>query len=128
MMTNRLIPRSEWFQFFDAFSRRHQGWTTTVRVFSRRLGSQVEARNMPFEGIVARADADGPISIHLGSAPPRSNIEHEIEEPRQVWVELSEDGAEQALEVESKDGTQTVIEFGAAQTQGGRGAIAQKET
>lgn len=110
-MANRLVPRSEWFYFFDGFSRRHQGRATTVRVLSPRLGSQVEARDMPLEGVVARGDASGTISIHLGSAPPRSNIEHEIYTPRRVWVELSDAGAERALEVESEDGTQTVIEL-----------------
>jgi hypothetical protein len=119
-MPNRLVPRSEWFQFFDKFSRRHRGSATTVRVLSPRIGSQVEARDMPLEGIVSREDATGAISIHLGSAPPRSNIEHEIEEPRQVWVELSDGGAEKALEVESQDGTKTMLEFRAAQVRRGR--------
>lgn len=114
-MRNRLVPRSEWFRFFGDFSRRHQGWATTVYVLSPKLGSQVEARNMPFEGIVSRAEADGPISILLGSAPPGSNLEHEIEDPRQVWVELSEAGAEEALQVESQDGTKTMLQFRAAQ-------------
>lgn len=127
-MTNRLVPRSEWFHFFDAFSRRHQGSSTTVRVLSPRLGSQIEARNLPLEGIVARSDASGPISVHLGSAPPRSNIEHQIEEPKQVWVELSEAGAEEALQVESDDGTQTVIEFRTPKIQGERGRLGQEET
>ena len=113
-MRNRLVPRSEWFRFFDAFSRRHQGWATTVSVLSPKLGSQVEARDMPLEGIVVSAGATGSISLHLGSAPPRSNIEHEIEDPRQVWVELSEEGAEEALDVESQDGTKTVIHLRAA--------------
>lgn len=75
---------------------------------------------MPLEGIVSRAEATGPISIHLGAAPPRSNLEHEIEVPKQVWVELSEQGAEEALEVESLDGTKTVIEFVRTEKEGGR--------
>ena len=85
-MRNRLVPRAEWFQFFDEFSRRHQGWSTTVHVLSPKLGSQVEARDLPLEGIVSHADGSGPISLFLGSAPPRSNLEHEIESPRQVWI------------------------------------------
>ena len=112
-MRNRLVPKSEWYRFFDNFSRRHVGRIATVHVFGPKLGSQIEARDMPLEGIVSSADTTGPISIHLGAAPPRANIEHEIEEPKQVWVELSESGIEKALEVESKDGTKTMLEFGA---------------
>jgi Family of unknown function (DUF5335) len=111
-MRNRLVPRSEWFQFFDAFSRRHQGRIATVHVFGPKIGSQVEARGMPLEGIVSNRDATGPIAIYLGAAPPTSNVEHEIDEPRQVWVELSDDGTEKALQVESRDGTKTMLELG----------------
>lgn len=110
-MRNRLVPRSEWSRFFDDFSRRHQGQSTTVHVFGVRIGSQIEARELPLEGIVSRADAAGSLSIHLGSAPPKTNIEHHIAEPKRVWVEMSEAGVEEALEIEAQDGTKTVLEF-----------------
>jgi len=109
-MRNRLVPRSEWFGFFDEFSRRHAGWLVTVRVLDPSFGSQVEARDLPLEGIVPPAQTTGPISIHLGDSTT-SNLEHEIEEPKQVWVELSEAGAEEALGVVAEDGTKTVVEF-----------------
>jgi Family of unknown function (DUF5335) len=109
-MHNRLVPRSEWFRFFEEFSRRHDGWLVTVRVLHPSIGSQVQARDLPLEGIVSSADAEGPISLHLGKMLSR-NIEHEIPSPRQVWVEVSEREAEQALEVLSEDGTKTIVEF-----------------
>jgi hypothetical protein len=109
-MHNRLVPRSEWFRFFEEFSRRHDGWLVTVRILHPSIGSQVEARDLPLEGIVSRADAKGPISLHLGATLTR-NIEHEIPSPRQVWVEVSDRQAEQALEVLSEDGTKTIVEF-----------------
>ncbi len=109
-MGNRLVPRSEWFRFFEEFSRRYDGWLVTVRVLRESFGSQVEARDLPLEGIVSRADGSGPISLHLGSAAT-SNIEHEIEGPKQVWVESSEAGVEEALGVVGEDGTKTIVEF-----------------
>ncbi len=109
-MRNRLVPRSEWFLFFEEFSRRHAGWLVTVRVLHPKFGSQVEARDLALEGIVSPADASGPISIHVG-ASASSNLEHEIPRPQQVWVELSEAGAEEALGVVSEDGTRTIVEF-----------------
>jgi hypothetical protein len=112
-MRSRLIPPGEWFHFFDQFSRRYQGWRATVRVLHPSFGSQVEARDMPLEGIVAAADGTGPISVHLGGSTA-SNIEHEISAPRQVWVELSETGAEEAVGVVSEDGTKTILELRAA--------------
>ena len=90
-MENRLVPRAEWYRFFEDFSRRHEGTPATLRVLHPQLGSQIEARDLPLEGIVSAADTRGPISILLGrTANP--NLEHEIPKPRQVWVELTEAG------------------------------------
>ena len=108
-MRNRLVPRAEWFRFFQEFSRRYEGWLVTVRVLHPSFGSQVEARDLPLEGIVSSADASGPISLHLGGAT--ANVEHEIVSPRQVWVEVAAGGAEEALGVVSEDGTKTIVEF-----------------
>jgi hypothetical protein len=112
-MRNRQVPRSEWFRFLDDFSRRHDGALTTVRVLNPDFGSQVEARGLPLGGIVSAASASGPISIHVGSAAT-SHIEHEIPDLRQVWVELSESGAEEALGFMSEDGTTTIVDIGAS--------------
>jgi Family of unknown function (DUF5335) len=110
-MRNRLIPRTEWFRFFTDFSHRHQGEAATVRVLDPRFGSQVEARDLPFEGIETVADGSGPIAIFLGSAPPRANVEHLVQEPKQVWLERSDAGAEEVLDIESVDGTKTLIQL-----------------
>jgi len=113
-MPNRLVPRTEWGPFFDGFSRRHRGRTATVRVLAPKIGSQVEARDLPLEGIVPAAAAGRSVlEIHLGAAPPGTNIEHRVADPEQVWVELSATGDEEALEIRSKDGTQTVVQFAA---------------
>ena len=109
-MGNRLVPRSEWYRFFSDFSRRHEGAPATVRVLHPRLGSQVEARDLPLGGIVSSADTRGPISVHLGRSAS-GNLEHEIADPRQIWVEVSDQGVENALAVISEDGTRTIVEL-----------------
>jgi hypothetical protein len=109
-MPNRLVPRAEWVEFFQAFSRRHQDWLVTVRVLGSGLRSQIEARDRPLEGIVAGPTASDPISVHLGRRAA-SRIGHEVRNPRQVWVELSDEGAEKALNIESVDGTKTIVQF-----------------
>lgn len=109
-MRNRLVPHAEWFSFFREFSQRHEDWLVTVRVMSPDFGSQIEARDLPLEGIVASPLGKGPISIHVGRARER-HIEHEVTNPRQVWVELAEDGTEEALDIESQDGTKTIVQF-----------------
>lgn len=95
-MRNRLVPRTEWHRFFRDFSRRHEDWLVTVRIVSSALGDQVESSDLPLEGIDADPAGHGPISIHMGRSPQR-HVEHEVENPTQIWVELSEEGAEKAL-------------------------------
>jgi len=109
-MYDRQVPRTEWPEFFNRFSVRHADALATVRVLNPRFGCQVEASNLPFEGIVAPAGR-GPISIHAGRDPER-HVAHDVENPIQVWVELADDGTEEALDIESADGTKTLLIFG----------------
>jgi hypothetical protein len=109
-MRDRQVPRAEWFNFFRGFSERHEDWPATVRILSPRFGCQVGARDLPLEGIVAGRTGRGPISIHMGR-DPKNHVEHEVEKPIQVWVELADDGAEEALDIESEDGTKTLVIF-----------------
>ena len=67
-MGNRLVPRSEWYRFFQEFSRRYDGARMTVRVLHPGFGSQVEARGLPLRGIVSSATR--PVRSRFTSAPP----------------------------------------------------------
>jgi hypothetical protein len=109
-MRNRLVPRAEWLSFLKGFSRRHANDRVTVQVLAPGLGSQVEARALPLEGIMAGRRTNGPISISVGRTPER-HVEHEVPDPSQIWVQMSEDGAERALDIESQDGTRTIVQL-----------------
>jgi hypothetical protein len=109
-MRNRLVPHAEWRSFFRGFSERHEDWLVTMRVLSQALGSQIAARDVPLEGVVPGPAVGDPIAIHLGRVPER-HIEHVVKEPKRVWVQLSEQGVEAALEIESNDGTKTILQF-----------------
>jgi hypothetical protein len=111
-MRTRQIPRAEWFPFFEGFNRRHEDWLATVRVLSPTLGAQVEAQDLPFEGIVADPQGTS-LSLHLGKSS-ESHVEHPVERPIQVWLELTDDGAESALEIESENGLKTILQFRSA--------------
>src|SRR5262249_52808487 len=109
-MNDRQIPPAEWADFFKAFSVRHAETPATVRVLNPRFGCQVEASDLPFEGITADTTGRGPISIHAGR-DPQHHVAHDVEHPVQVWVELADDGTEEALDIESGDGTKTLVIF-----------------
>ncbi len=107
-MSDRQVPRSEWPDFFRQFSERHQDRPVTVRVFGERLGNQVEARELPLEGIVVGRVPGSALAIHVGSRP-NQNVEHRVGEPVRVWVEADDNGDDMAVEIESKDGTMTLV-------------------
>jgi hypothetical protein len=103
------ISRGEWEAFFGGFSRRHQGWLTTVEVLREKLGAQTEARELPLQGVFSERDGSR-ITILIGQNA-QDHLAHVVEQPRRLWVEVAEGGAEAALEVESEDGTKTILEF-----------------
>ena len=109
-MKGRFIQREEWNRCFEDFSRRHEGRLATVWVLDPRLGAQVEARGLPFEGITAHAGGRGPIVLQLGRLVG-GNVEHPVDDPAQVWLELTDEGADAALEILSAGGRKTILEL-----------------
>jgi hypothetical protein len=106
--SNRQVPRAEWHRFFDGFNRRHRGAIASVSVLTLAYGAQKEVTALPLEGIVADP-AGGSLTIVLGGAG--TFVEHPVEEPRAVWVELDDSGAERAVEIESSSESRTILEF-----------------
>lgn len=109
-MKNRQIPRSEWFGYFGQLSDKREGTLSTLRVLSSSFGAQIEAWDLPLEGIGSDRVGRGPIWIGLGQKL-QTHIVHSVPDPLQIWVELAEDGSEAALQIESKDGSKTILEF-----------------
>jgi hypothetical protein len=109
-MVTREIPRSEWLEFFDAFSRRHDGWLVTVEVFGD-LGAQVEAEERALKGIFAEdKGGSSQIEILTGSGPDET-LTHVVSRPTRVQVEETPEGAEAALQIESRDQGKTLVRF-----------------
>ena len=103
-MATEEIPREQWAAFFDGFSRRHQGWLVTVEVLGPDVGDQVEARELPLEGITAelRDPGQDEIEIFVGTRPD-SHVSHRVIAPEKVYLKRSEEGADEALEIASKE-------------------------
>ena len=109
-MPTQQIPHYEWTQFFDEFSWQHQSWLVTVEMLGRDIGHQVQVRNLPLEGITVEPNEIGEdeITIIAGSRPD-AHISHTIRTPRHVWLKQNDEGADEALEIESFEGIALVI-------------------
>ena len=111
-MQTQEIPRHEWNNFFDSFSRQHEGWLATLEVFDSEVGAQEEAHELPLEGVSVASEADKSesITISLGRTP-EDHISHTITKPEHVWLEKTDDGADAALEIESEDEPKILLRF-----------------
>lgn len=114
-MKTREIPREEWNEFFDSFSRQHEGWLVTLEVLGQEIGAQVEEHDLSFGGIVNEWDEihGNQIVIMLGTKP-QDHISHSIDRPAQVFLEQTDEGADVALSVRSADGITALLRFRSA--------------
>jgi hypothetical protein len=107
--TTREIERKEWPDFFDAFSRRHEGWLVTIEVLDEELGAQIEVENKALKGIVVERKGDPKvIDIFVWNQPDEDSC-HIIDRPTRVWVEETGEGADAAIEIESEDHATTLL-------------------
>jgi hypothetical protein len=111
-MSTREIHRDEWVAFFDGFNRQHSGWLVSIEVFGADMGAQIEASELPLQGVVAETHEAGreAISIMAGEEPAE-HMTHRIDAPTHVRLLATGEGADAALEIESADGVRTLVRF-----------------
>ena len=114
-MPTQEIPREDWNNFFDVFSRQHEGWLATLEIFASDVGAQEEAHELPLEGISTASGGNvaDAIAINLGKTP-EDHVTHTITKPEHVWLEQTSGGADAALEIDSDNQTKTLLRFRSA--------------
>ena len=104
------IPRDTWNDFFAAFSEQHDDEAVDVEIMGTDIGAQTEARELHLRGISpATSRKDEALALTLAS-PDGTHITHMIAKPIHVWVQRT-DESEGSLEIESADGTKTLLRF-----------------
>ena len=104
------IPRREWTNRLDEFSREHEGWPVSLDVLAESIGAQTEFRQLSFAGVTAEPSDGGTISITV-AVPCGGFLTHTIHSPAHVFLEADDSGADDALEIESADGTKAILQF-----------------
>ncbi len=114
-MPTQEIPREDWSNFFNVFSRQHEGWLATLEIFAPDVGAQEEAHELPLEGIsiASGGNAADAIAINLGKTA-EDHVTHTITKPEHVWLEQTSAGANTALEIESENQTKSLLRFRSA--------------
>ena len=105
------IPREAWVQQLNEFTAIHEGWLVSLDVLGPELGAQPEIVNLPLVGVSAdRIDHDGTIAVSV-MVSASGHFTHIIQGVARLCVERADDGADAALEIESGDGTRTILRF-----------------
>jgi len=111
----KIVPRRKWSGTLDQLGRKHDGWLVSLDItMPQSIGAQPEFRQMPLVGITAEPAGVGAISIAV-EEPDGDHVTHMIHSPTRVVVETTKTGADSALEIDSADGTKSVLRFRSAQ-------------
>jgi hypothetical protein len=109
-VTTQEIPKDRWRSYFDDVGKTYDGWGVTIEVLGRELGDQPAEEGLPLQGITyetAGSDA-GNILIEVGDLVP-AFVTHHVDRPQRVRVADAQPGAEFDIEIESDDGTITLV-------------------
>lgn len=110
-MGTREITREQWSGFFDDFSKKHEGWIVTLEVIGADIGDQEEANGLPLVGISADLkDRENRLEIITGGLP-NEDVTRFVNTPKRVWVREAKIPGDEAVEIESEDGTRTLLTF-----------------
>ena len=109
-MSRRAINRSDWTNFVDAFSRRHDGWLISVAVEEGSAPRKYVTHDAPLRGVVAELEEDiSSMMVFTGDTTPHST--HFINHATRLEVEETRDGADAGLTITDESGVRTILEF-----------------
>lgn len=104
------IPRDEWARRLSQFTMIHEGWLVSLDILAADFGAQHEIHNLPLVGVFAdRMDRDPTVAVSVARSDER--LTHFVEAVRRIWIERTDDGADAAMQIESADGTRTILRF-----------------
>jgi hypothetical protein len=110
MQTTTEIPREAWNTFFTRFSEDHETQFVAVEVMGGEIGAQIEGRSLLLGGI-SPADKDGQALALTLDSVNGEHLTHMVNHPTHVWLQRTADNTDEALEIESADGTRTLVRF-----------------
>lgn len=105
------VPFEEWSRTLDSFSTMHEGWIVSLELHSPALGAQPEIRDLPLLGVTAETDTPSPAITIAAARSVAEHVTHTIHAPTRVRIERTEDDADVALQIESADGTTSLLQF-----------------
>ena len=113
-MQTMKIPPEAWVRRLNEFTKIHEEWVVSLDVVGPDLGAQPQIDSLPLIGVSAdRVNHDGTIAVSVAQ-PAGGHLTHIIEAVTHIYIERTDEGADVALDIESADGTKTILRLRAA--------------
>jgi hypothetical protein len=109
------VARDRWTPFLAEFTRENRGAHARLTIIGAdtEIGAQVETQNRPLDGVSADLkDGEHTVWISFGSRA-RDHTTHGIPRATTIRTLAAVEGGGAVLEVESADGTKTLLELAA---------------
>lgn len=111
---NGEIEQSQWATYLNAFSERNRMRPVRLQLVGEEIGSQEDAQHLPLTGIsLDKGDDASRVEIMLGgqTAADTRHLAHTVTSVERIIPKIGDDGRDDALEIEAKDGAKTIIVF-----------------
>ncbi len=99
------IPREQWADFLDTFSRQHRAWLTTIEPSVRGI----EAR--PLRAVQPVREGGALTAIEISFAGDSGGDTIRVEHPVALRLRQTTEGADQAIEITDDEGFCTRVGF-----------------
>ena len=109
-MPVQTIPQTEWNEFLEAFSRRHEHWLATIETHDLETGETVASRFTPLQSIQLDLEDQRNPRINVTVRSDEKEIKHILFRPSEVTLEVADDGNDKAIRVVSLN-TVTTVRF-----------------
>ena len=110
MLTTEILHK-DWKRALDQFSLVHEGWLVSLDVLSPQLGVLPQLHEVPLLSVTAESAHEGPEVVVAAARSDGEHFWHVIPEPAHIRLEQTEEHADVALEIESTDGTISILRF-----------------
>jgi len=112
-MSDVKVPQSEWREFLEAFTQRHRGWLVRMEIHDRETGEDVGSRYMHLSSVELDTEDSVNPRINITVNNEHKLFKHVLFRPSRLTLQLSPNGADESLNIESLH-TSTTIRFRAA--------------
>jgi len=108
------IPPEHWPQCLERFNRLHVGRSAHVSTSGALAGGASNAADLPLIGVTGGERSPGHVGelyVMVGG-PGEPHVDHAVPRPHRLWVTEWNDGCSGLLEIDSDDGSTTLVQVG----------------